>query len=41
MAVSLNHLIIPTREKRESTRFVAEILDLDVGADWSDLCCFA
>jgi catechol 2,3-dioxygenase-like lactoylglutathione lyase family enzyme len=35
VAANLNHMIIPARDKRESARFLAEILGLDVGADWA------
>ncbi|MBL1095106.1 VOC family protein [Streptomyces coffeae] len=34
MSVELNHTIIHARDKRESAEFLANILDLEVGAEW-------
>lgn len=34
MAVQLNHLIIPARDKWNSARFLAGILGLEVGPEW-------
>ena len=34
MAVSLNHTIIHSLDRRESAEFLAHILDLEVGAPW-------
>ncbi|HKD65475.1 MAG TPA: VOC family protein [Candidatus Binataceae bacterium] len=35
MSVQLNHLIIPARDKWESARFLARILDAEPGPEWS------
>ena len=35
MTVELNHTIIPARDKRASARFLADILGLEVGPEWS------
>jgi len=32
MTVELNHTIVPARDKRAAAEFIAEILDLEVGA---------
>ena len=32
MSVELNHTIVPAHDKREASAFIAEILDLEVGA---------
>ena len=34
MAVELNHTIIPARDKRGSAKFLADILNLEVGPEW-------
>jgi catechol 2,3-dioxygenase-like lactoylglutathione lyase family enzyme len=34
MAVALNHMIIPAKDRRKSARFLANILGLEVGKDW-------
>ncbi|MFD3696224.1 VOC family protein [Streptomyces sp. NPDC058646] len=34
MAVELNHMIIHSRDNRESAGFLAHILDLEVGTEW-------
>ena len=34
MSVELNHTIVHSRDKRESAEFLANILDLEVGAEW-------
>ena len=35
MSVQLNHLIIPARDKWESAKFLASILDAQVGPEWA------
>ncbi|MEV1049467.1 VOC family protein [Streptomyces sp. NPDC049916] len=34
MSVELNHTIVHCRDKRESAQFLADLLDLTVGAEW-------
>ncbi|MDI2125750.1 VOC family protein [Yinghuangia seranimata] len=34
MAVELNHTIVYARDRHESARFLADVLGLEVGADW-------
>lgn len=34
MSVELNHTIVYSQDKRESAEFLANILDLEVGAEW-------
>ncbi len=34
MSVELNHTIVQTRDNRESAEFLANILGLEVGAEW-------
>ncbi|ADI04133.1 glyoxalase/bleomycin resistance protein/dioxygenase [Streptomyces bingchenggensis BCW-1] len=34
MSVELNHTIVHSRDNRESAEFLANILDLEVGAEW-------
>src|SRR4051812_12767358 len=34
MTAELNHTIIPARDKWASARFLADILDLEVGPEW-------
>ncbi|MES4906577.1 MULTISPECIES: VOC family protein [unclassified Streptomyces] len=34
MSVELNHTIVHSRDKRESAEFLANILGLEVGAEW-------
>jgi catechol 2,3-dioxygenase-like lactoylglutathione lyase family enzyme len=35
MTVELNHLIIPAKDKWKSAKFLAEILGLEAGPEWS------
>jgi catechol 2,3-dioxygenase-like lactoylglutathione lyase family enzyme len=35
MTVELNHTIIPARDKRASAKFLADILGLEAGPEWS------
>ncbi len=35
MAVQLNHLIVPAKDRWASAKFVAYILGLEVGAEWA------
>jgi catechol 2,3-dioxygenase-like lactoylglutathione lyase family enzyme len=35
MSAQLNHLIIPVRDKEKSARFLAGILNLEVGQQWA------
>lgn len=34
MRVELNHIIIPAKDRRASARFLADILGVEVGAEW-------
>lgn len=34
MSVELNHTIVHCRDKQQSARFLADLLDLEVGAEW-------
>lgn len=34
MAVDLNHTIIPAKDKWQSAKFLADILDLEAGPEW-------
>ena len=34
MSVELNHTIIPARDKWESAKFLADILNLEAGPEW-------
>lgn len=34
MAVDLNHILIPARDKRAAAKFLADILGLEVAGDW-------
>lgn len=34
MSVELNHTIVHSRDSRESAEFLANILGLEVGAEW-------
>lgn len=34
MSVELNHTIVRVRDKQESARFLADLLDLEVGEEW-------
>ena len=35
MTVELNHTIIPATDKRASAKFLADILGLEAGPEWS------
>ena len=35
MGVELNHIIIPAKDKRASAEFLAAILGLEAGPEWS------
>jgi len=35
MTIELNHTIIPARDKRASAKFLADILGLEAGPEWS------
>ncbi|ASR36240.1 glyoxalase [Prauserella marina] len=34
MSVQFNHLIIPSKDNRESAEFLAHILDVELGQEW-------
>ena len=34
VSVELNHLIVPSRDNRESAEFLARLLALEVGEEW-------
>ena len=37
MTIELNHTIIPARDKRASAKFLADILGLEAGPEWSQI----
>ncbi|MBB4687123.1 VOC family protein [Amycolatopsis jiangsuensis] len=34
VSVELNHLIVPSRDNRESAEFLARLLDVEIGIEW-------
>ncbi|MET8574178.1 VOC family protein [Streptomyces sp. NPDC005012] len=41
MSVSFNHTIVHARDNRESARFFAELLDLEITAEWGPFVAVA